>query len=233
MRKLFFILTGLLAFTVINAQSLGDIVKNYSAAIKYDKLASVKSIKITGKMSAMGMELPMVLYMKNPNKIKVTYSISGQDMVSAFDGEKGYTMNPMTGSTAPVELSGEQLKQVQQNNIFTNQLLDYFKKGQLTLEGSENVNDKPAFKLKANTGATPMYLYIDKTSYMLVKTTGTANQMGVDVNVETFMTNYAEVDGIILPKKTSVMSNGIEAGLITFDKIEVNIPLEDSFFKMK
>lgn len=233
MRKLFFVLTGLIAFTVANTQSLSEIVKNYSAAIKYDKLASVTSIKITGKMSAMGMDLPMVLYMKNPNKIKVTYSINGQDMVSAFDGEKGYTMNPMTGSTSPVELSGEQLKQVQQNNIFSNQVLSYFKNGQLTLEGSENVNNKPAFKLKASAGTTPMYLYIDKSSYMLVKTSGTVEQMGTPMNVDTFMTDYVEVNGVVLPKKTSAMSNGMEAAVITFDKIEVNIPLEDSFFKMK
>lgn len=233
MRKLFFVLTGLIAFTVINAQSLSEIVKNYSTAIKYDKLAGIKSIKITGKMTAMGMELPMVLYMKNPNKIKVTYSFNGQDMVSAFDGEKGFTMNPMTGSTSPVELTGEQLKQIQQNNIFTNQLLSYFKNGQLTLEGSENVNDKPAFKLKAMVGTTPMYMYIDKSSYMLVKTSGTVNQMGVDMNVDTFMTNYVEVDGVVLPKKTSAMSNGMEAAVISFDKIEVNLPMEDSFFKMK
>ena len=154
-------------------------------------------------------------------------------MVSAFDGEKGYTMNPMTGSTSPVELSGEQLKQVQQNNIFSNQLLSYFKKGQLTLEGSENVNDKPAFKLKASAGTTPMYLFIDKKSYMLVKTSGTVEQMGTPMNVDTFMTDYVEVNGVVLPKKTSAMSNGMEAAVITFDKIEVNIPLEDSFFKMK
>ncbi|MCX6325881.1 MAG: hypothetical protein NT144_04410 [Bacteroidia bacterium] len=76
-------------------------MKNYSVAMKSDKLASVKSIKITGKMSAMGMEMPMIMYMKNPNKIKVTYSFSGQDMVSVFDGEMGYTMNPMMGSSEP------------------------------------------------------------------------------------------------------------------------------------
>jgi hypothetical protein len=233
MRKLFFVLTGLIAFTVINGQSLNEIVKNYSAAIKYDKLANVKSIKITGKMTAMGMELPMVLYMKNPNKIKVTYSISGQDMVSTFDGEKGYTMNPMTGSTTPVELSGEQLKQVQDNNIFSNQLLSYSKNGQLTLEGTENVNNKPAFKLKANAGATPVYLYIDKSSYMIVKTSGTTNQMGVDMNVDTYMTDYFETNGVVMPKKMSTMSNGTEAAVISFDKIEVNVPMEDSFFKMK
>ncbi|MCX6254607.1 MAG: hypothetical protein NTV31_09050, partial [Bacteroidia bacterium] len=89
MKKLVFILTGLIAVAVINAQSLDEIVKNYSSAMKTDKLAGVTSIKITGKMSTMGMEMPMIMFMKNPNKIKVTYTFNGQDMVSVFDGEKG------------------------------------------------------------------------------------------------------------------------------------------------
>lgn len=233
MKKILLVFTGLIAFAFINAQSLNEIVKNYSTAIKYDKLAGVTSIKITGKMSAMGMEMPMVMYMKNPNKIKVTYSFNGQDMVSVFDGEKGYTVNPMTGSTTPVELTGEQLKQVRQNNVFNNQLLDYLKNGQLTLEGTENVNDKPAFKLKANVGTNPIYLFIDKSSYMLVKTSTTVDQMGTLMNVDSYMTDYVDINGVVIAKKTSAMANGMEAAVITFDKIEVNIPMEDSFFKMK
>ena len=39
------------------------------------------------------------MMMKNPNKIKVAYSFNGQEMVSVFDGEKGYMINPMTGSS--------------------------------------------------------------------------------------------------------------------------------------
>jgi len=233
MKKILLVFTGLLAFAFINAQSLNEIVKNYSTAIKYDKLAGVTSIKITGKMSAMGMEMPMVMYMKNPNKIKVTYSFNGQDMVSVFDGEKGYTMNPMTGSTTPVELTGEQLKQVSQNNVFNNQLLDYLKNGQLTLEGTENVNEKPAFKLKANVGTNPIYLFLDKSSYMLVKTSTTVDQMGTLMNVDSYMTDYVDINGVVIAKKTSAMANGMEAAVITFDKIEVNIPMEDSFFKIK
>src|SRR5450759_5216159 len=104
MKKLLFLMTGLIAVTVINAQSLDEIVKKYSTAIKSDQLANVKTIKITGKMSGMGMEMPMVMYMKNPNKIKVVYSFNGQEMVSVFDGEKGYMINPMTGSSNPIEL---------------------------------------------------------------------------------------------------------------------------------
>jgi outer membrane lipoprotein-sorting protein len=233
MKKLVFVLTGLIAVAVINAQSLDEIVKNYSSAMKSDKLASVTSIKITGKMSAMGMEMPMVMFMKNPNKIKVTYTFNGQDMVSVFDGEKGYMINPMMGSSDPVELTGEQLKQVQNSNAFNNEVLGYFKEGQLTLEGQENVNDKPAFKLKAAVGTSPIYLFLDKESYMLVKTSTTVDQMGSSMNVDSYMTDYVDIEGVVMPKKTTAMANGMEAAVITSDKIEVNIPMEDSFFKVK
>ncbi|MEI8224871.1 MAG: hypothetical protein WCG82_02990 [Bacteroidota bacterium] len=233
MKKLVFLLTGLIAVAVINAQSLEEIVKNYSVAMKSDKLSGVTSIKISGKMSAMGMEMPMVMFMKNPDKIKVTYSFNGQDMVSVFDGEKGYMINPMMGSSDPVELTGDQLTQVQKNNAFRNELFNYFKNGQLTLEGQENVNDKPAFKLKANVGSSPIYMFLDKESYMLVKTSVTVDQMGTSMNVDSYMTDYVDIDGVVMPKKTTAMANGMEAAVITFDKIEVNIPMEDSVFKVK
>jgi len=233
MKKTLFILAGLFVITVINAQTLNEIVKNYSAAIKQDKLTNLKTIKITGKIAAMGMEMPMVMYMKNPNKIKTVMSFNGQDMISVFDGEKGYMINPMTGSAAPVEITGAQLKQVQENNLFKNVLLNYFKDGKLTLEGQENVNDKPAFKLKVTEGANPVYLYLDKGSSMLVKISAIVDQMGTPTNVDSYMTDYSDIDGVVIPKKTTAMSNGMEAAVITFDKIEVNTPMEESIFKLK
>ena len=233
MKKLLFVLTGLIVIVVINAQSLDQIVKNHSVAIKQDKLSKISSIKITGKMSAMGMEMPMVLIMKNPDKIKVTYSFSGQEMISVFDGEKGYMVNPIMGSTNPIELTGEQLKQVQNNNIFQNQIVNYFKNSQLTLEGQEDVNNKPAFKLKVNNESSPIYLYLDKESYLLVRMTNTINQAGTSMNVDTYMSDYVNINDVVMPKKTISMMNGMEAAVISFDKIEVNIPIDDSIFKLK
>jgi hypothetical protein len=233
MKKLIFVLAGLIAVTAINAQSLDEIVKSYSAAMKFDGLAGITSIKITGKMTAMGMEMPMEMFMKNPNKIKVIYTFNGQQMISVFDGEKGYMVNPMMGSSDPVELTGDQLNQVQNNNIFKNQLLDYYKKSQLTLEGQENVDNKPAFKLKAVSGTNTIYLYLDKVSYMLVETSTTVDQMGTSMNVDSFMTDYVNTNGVILPKKTTARANGMDAAVITFDKIEVNLPMDDSVFKIK
>jgi hypothetical protein len=234
MKKLFLLFTALAAVCVINAQSLDDIVKQYSAAIHSDKLAGIKTIKITGKMSAMGMQMPMVMYMKNPNKIKVTYSFNGVDMVSVFDGEKGYTMNPMTGSTSPVELTGDQLKQVQNSNAFKNELMSYYKNKQVTLEGTEDVNGSPANKLKITqeTG-NPIYMFLDKKTGLLVKTSTIVDQMGTSMNVDSYMTEYVDTKGVMMPKKTTAMANGMEAATITFDLIEVDVPMEDALFKLK
>ena len=234
MKKLMLLMAGLITASVINAQSLDVIMKNYAAAMKSDELAKITSIKITGKMSAMGMEMPMVMYMKNPNKIRVTYSFNGQEMVSVFDGEKGYMINPMMGSGEPVELTGEQLKQVQNNNVLKNELLNYYNKGQVTLEGQEDVNGKPANKLKINMeGANPIFMYLDKSTNLLVKNTATVDQMGTAMTIDSYMTDYVDIDGVVMPKKTTAMANGMEAAVISFDKIEVNIPMEDSVFKVK
>jgi len=182
----------------------------------------------------MGMEMPMVMQMKNPDKIKVTYSFNGMEMVSVFDGIKGYTMNPMMGSAEPIELKGEQLNQVRNNNIFTNQLQEYNKKKQLTLEGVEDVNGKPANKLKINIeGGNPIFMFVDKGTGLIVKSTTKVDQMGTLVDVETYMTDYADNHGVIMPKKTIAKMNGMEAGVISFDLIEVDLPMDDAIFKIK
>ena len=96
----------------------------------------------------MGMDLPLEMWMKNPNKIKTVTNFNGQEMISVFDGEKGYSINPMTGSAEPVEMTPDQIKQTQNSNVFQNYMANYLKEGKLTLVGEENVNDKPAFKIK-------------------------------------------------------------------------------------
>jgi outer membrane lipoprotein-sorting protein len=233
MKKLVFVMAFLVAATAINAQSLEEIVKKFSEANHYDKVGAMSTIKITAKMSMMGMDLPMEMWMKNPNKIKTVTSFNGQDMIQVFDGTKGYSVNPMTGSSDPVEMTPEQIKQTQNSNIFQNPLANYYKDGKLTLEGEETVNNKPAFKLKANLdGGNAVYLCIDKDTYLLAKTTTTVNQGGQEVTVESFPSDYKDNNGVLLPMKTTSSASGMEFVLV-FDKVEVNIPIEDSVFKIK
>ena len=207
MKKLIFVMTGLIMMTVISAQSLDEIVKKYTAANKLDNVANLKTIKITANMSVMGMDMPMTMYMKNPNKIKTVTSVNGQDIISVFDGEKGYSVNPMTGSSDPVEMTPDQVKQALRSSMFQNYMATYLKNGQLALDGEENVNDKPAFKLKATSEeGTIINLFIDKSSYLLVKTATTmAGQ-----TMESYPSDYTEKNGLFIPMKTTTSAQGMD-----------------------
>ena len=233
MKRLILAVTGLLVFTLINAQSLEEIVKKYTIANKLDKISSFSTIKMTAKMSMMGMEMPMEMWMKNPNKIKTVMNMNGQEIVSMFDGEKGYSINPAMGSSEPVEMTPEALKQTQKSNIFQNPLLNYLKNGQLSLEGEEKVNEKPAFKIKATLeGGNIAYMFIDKESYLIVKQSVTMNQGGQTITVDSYLSDYTETNGLLLPMKTTSSMGGMEV-ITTFEKVEVNIPMDDSIFKPK
>ena len=219
--------------SVISAQSLDEIVKKYTEANKLDHVSSLKTIKVTANLSIQGMEMPMVLWMKNPNKIKSVTSFNGQDMIQVFDGEKGYVVNPMAGSTDPVEMTPDQVKQTLRSSMFQNFMANYFKNGQLTLDGEDKVNDKPAFKIKATIeGGTVIDMYIDKSSYFLVKTSTTTSQGGMTVTVDSYPTDYTETSGVMIPMKTTTSAQGMDI-LINFTKVEVDVPMEDSVFKIK
>jgi hypothetical protein len=154
-------------------------------------------------------------------------------MVQAYDGEKGYSINPMTGSTDPVEMTPEQVKQTLRSNIFQNSMANYLKNGQLALAGEENVNDKPAYKIKATIeGGAVIDMYIDKSSYFLVKTSATTEMNGMSVTMDSYPSDYTETSGIMIPMKTSTSAQGMDI-VINFTKVEVDVPMEDSFFKIK
>ena len=233
MKKLLLGVSLLFAFAAINGQSLEDIIAKYTVANKLDKIGNIQTIRISAKTSVMGMDMPMEMWMKNPNKLKTVTSFNGQDIIQVFDGEKGYMVNPMAGSLEPVEMTAEQIKQADRNNMFNNYMARYLKEGKLTLEGEENVNDKPAFKIKTDLDGTgTATMFIDKSSYLVVKTIATVNQGGMDVTVESFPTDYTETSGILVPMKTTTSAGGMEI-VTTFTKVEVDVPMEDSVFKIK
>ena len=77
-----------------------------------------------------------------------------------------------------------------------------------------------------------MYMFIDKESYLLQKSSINVNQNGMSVTVDSFPSDYKDNNGVFLPMKTTTSASGMEF-VITFDKVEVNIPMDDSIFKIK
>jgi len=46
------------------------------------------------------------------------------------------------------------------------------------------------------------------------------------------MTDYTDNNGVFLPMKTTTSANGMEF-IVSFDKVEVNLPMDDSIFQLK
>jgi len=147
MKKLIILLPALLVASVCSAQTLDEIINKYYAANGTEILEKASTLYIEGNVSQMGTDMPIFISVKKPDKVKVVISFSGMDIITAFDGEKGYMINPLSGATDPVEIPAEQLASVQDYNMFRDNLLDNFKAGRVKLEGVEDVNGKPAFKL--------------------------------------------------------------------------------------
>jgi outer membrane lipoprotein-sorting protein len=232
MKKLILSLAAVFIAVSINAQTIEEIVKKYGIANKLDQVSSISTVRITGKMSMMGTYMPMEMLMKKPDKLKTTITFNGQEIVTAIDGNKGYTINPMSGSTTPTEIPLSQVEQSKNSLIYYNFLEENLKKGKLTLEGSENVGDKPAFKLKILIEAgTTMWVFIDKSSYLMVKGTVNSNANGMDVTADIIYSDFKDNSGVFLPMKQTTTANGMEFIMI-YDKVEVNIPVEDSVFKL-
>ena len=233
MKKSFLMFVCLLVAITVSAQTLEEIIKNYTVANRLDKISGFQTLKITGNMSVSGMDLPMQIWMKNPNKIKTVTSFNGTEMVQSFDGEKGYTINPMTGSTDPTDMTPDQVKDLLRSNIFQNYMAEYLKNGQLTLAGEDNVGGKPAFKINAKLeNGSNATMYIDKSTWLLLKTTADVNNQGMTMTVESYPSDYQETNGVLLPMKTTSSASGMEL-VTTFSKVEVNIPIQDSIFKLK
>lgn len=234
MKKSLLVLSMLMLAVAVNAQSIEEIVKKNYLAQGYDKLQNATSIYIEGKTTQMGTELPMVMQMKQGGKVKVTLTFNGMDIVTAYDGQKGWMINPMTGSDAAVEIPAEQLGEIKKNDMYKSQLQEFLNSNKLQLSGEEDVDGKPAFKLMATqeTGS-PIYFFIDKESYMIVKTEVTVNAMGSEMTVDSYIKEYSDVDGFKFQKYSTTFVNGQEAGSVTFDKIELNKEIDDSVFTMK
>jgi hypothetical protein len=181
----------------------------------------------------MGTDMPMELWMKNPDKLKTVMNFNGQEMVTAINGNKGFTINPMSGSTTPTELPLSQIEQSKNSLIYYNVLDEYLKKGKLALEGSEDVGGKPAFKLKIQMDeGTTMTVFIDKGSFYMVKGTLNTSANGMDVTADIIYSDFKDNNGVFLPMKQTTTANGMEFVMI-YDKVEVNIPMEDSLFDLK
>ena len=226
-------LTALPAF----AQTADDVIaKNLEAKGGAEKLKAIQSVRMTGKMLiGPGMEAPIVLELKRPRSMRMDISVQGMTISQAYDGTVGWMLNPMSGRTDPEPLPSEAMKLVEEQADMDGPFVDYKDKGNtVELLGKEQVEGAECYKLKVTLkgGDTRVY-YIDAEHYLEVKQESTTSVRGSDVESDTIVGDWKEVDGLMFPFSIdSGQKGGQMRQKMTVEQIEINPTIEDARFKM-
>jgi hypothetical protein len=230
------LLAALVLGTTLGAQSLDEILAmNYRARGGLDKLKSLAGWKMTGKIvvPAQGLELPVVIWQKTPDMMRVESTFQGRTIVQACAGLKAWWIMPFLSAEAR-EMPPEQGRLFRDQADFADPLVVFREKGySLELLGKEELQGTPVFKLKlTREGGREVYFFLDAGSGSELKSMRLMKMGESEALVEILYGDYRDVGGHVLPFAIENRLNGEPQMKMTLDAIEINPVIEDAFFAM-
>lgn len=198
-------------------------------------LEKIKDTTITGSMdlTQMGLSGTITVYQKEPNKARYDIEVMGMLISQACDGEIAWGTNPQTGMTE--EMPEQNAEYMKRESLGNSAFLNPKKFGiTFTFKGKENVGGKDCLVLEqAFADGFIATLYIDPDTYLTYKAKGkTLNQMGMEVEAETLLSDYKKVDGITVAHSLVSYQDGEEFMTMTISEVKFNSGLEDNLFAM-
>jgi outer membrane lipoprotein-sorting protein len=200
-----------------------------------DVLSKIKDTTTSASLELiqMGMSGSTTIYHKEPNMMRMDMEIMGMIITQAYDGETAWMTNPQTGAAEemPEQFADDAKRQAMGNDI----LLNPDKHGiTFSYEGKETIDEKEYLIIKQTfSDGKEITMYLDSETDLVYKIkTMAMNQMGVEVEAETFMYDYKEVEGTIVPFTITIYQDEEEFMTMEITEIKYNAGLEDSFFKI-
>jgi len=218
------------------SQEASDILKKMVEALGGKKvLENIKDMTSAGtiEMIQMGMSGSMTIYKKEPNKVRMDIEVMGMIITQAFDGETAWWVNPQTGSQE--EVPEQQAEDMKRLALGADALIYPEKYGiSFAYKGKEKIEEKEYLVLEQTfSDGYKATLYIDPKTYLTHKSKSTTmDQMGVEVEQETFESDFKKVNGMTIAYSIIIIQDGEEFMKLTLTDITFNSGLEDSLFKM-
>jgi len=234
-KSLFFVAILLLP-VLASAQTADEIVNKVLAARGgVARIKAVHSQRISGTINfGPGADGPFLVELERPGKMHIEVTVQGQTLVRSYDGKAtGWILNPFTENKTVQPMSAEDISNISDESDFDGPLVDYKQKGNLiALVGKEDVDGKPAYRLKLTNKKGDMRNYFfDADTFRLIKWEGTRKVGDRDVPWESVFHDYREVDGLQFAFEIDSDAPGTgQAQKIIADKIEVNPEIDESHF---
>ena len=223
------------ALAALTAAQIAD--KDVAARGGLQAWRAVQTMTYSGKMEAGGKqntELPFVLPMKRPRKTRIEIEFQGDKAIQIYDGSKGWKFRPFLGRRDVEPYSADELQAASMEHDLDGFLVDYAAKGtQVTLEGTEKVEGRDAYKLKLTLkGGKVRHLWVDAESFLDVKIEGTPRRMDGKMRpVEVYYRDYKSVNGLVVPYVVeTTVQGGKQSHKMTIENVVMNPKLDDSLF---
>jgi len=231
------VLVVLSAFSLgASAQTVDEVIaRNIQAKGGLEKLKSVRSVRTTAKFSQGAIRVEYRQENKRANKVREEYVIQGLAQVQAYDGKTGWQISPFGGRKDPELLSQDDLKSLAVDADMDGPLVEYKEKGhKAELVGHDSVEGTDCFKIKLSMkNGDVRYYYLDADSFLELKIEVQTTIRGTLQESELYFGDYEQVNGIFYPFAIEQAQKGSATRTqISVEKIEQNMPLEDSRFSM-
>jgi hypothetical protein len=190
-------------------------------------------------------QLPFVMELKRPRKMRFELEFNGQTGVQVYDGANGWKLRPFLNRRVVEPYTTDELKTSSMQADLDGPLVDYAVKGtRIELDGMEKVEDRDTYKLKLTMkNGQSIHVWIDAQTFLEAKMDGQPRRLdGVDHPVEVYFRDYRLVSGLQIPYvlETKVLPVAhtalgmkdppVPAEKTIIDKVVVNPKLEDSLF---
>lgn len=204
-------------------------------------LASIKdtTLKGTADLVQMGRSLPVTIYQKEPNRLRIDLDLSaiaaGQVFTQAYDGTRGWGTDMQTFANEP--MSEALSKDFSHQAVGNDSLLDPRKLGiTYGLKPKATLDGKDYLVLEQTLAdGHKSTIYIDPVTSLPYKsaTTSLDPATGAVVETESVLGDYRPVGGWMVNHSLRTFQGGQEIMRLTIATVTVNSGLDDALFVLK
>ena len=190
-------------------------------------------------------QLPFLLELKRPHKMRLELQFKGQTAVQVYDGINGWKFRPFLNRSDVEPYSKEELETASHGEDLDGPLVDYAAKGsRVELAGTEKVEGHDTYKIKVveKSGHT-FHIWVDTHTFLETKIEGQPRRLdGTEHPVEVYYRDFRTVDGLQIPfeMETRVLpvaknslglrDTPVPPEKIIIDKIVVNPKFDENLF---
>lgn len=224
--------------TLAQDLTLDQILKaNEDALGGAEAIASVQTLKTTARITATGGRAGSLLitWTKRPNFVRSESDIQGRRVIAGFDGKTAWIIKSAAELSATEIMDAQTASGLADANIDTaiGSLASLKAAGaDVELLGKEDFGGSPVYRLQVTrkSGMVTVYL-IDAATYLPVKTITRGFWQGLETEVEAFPGDYKKAGNILFAHSIEQRIGGRAIGHVTYEKIEIDVPMDDDIFK--